>query len=241
MSTVFITGATSGIGYQLAVDYHDAGSKVVACGRNPIALQSLQLFGEQIETLQFDVTNATASKNALQQMKYQPDVWIFNAGSCEYIERGELDSELIKRVFEVNFMGLVNSIEAAQPYFKAGDKVVVIGSISSELALPRAEAYGASKAAVSYLARTLQSTLKPKGVSVTVVYPGFVQTPLTDKNTFAMPMMVSSQDASIAIRRGIAKNRSFIYFPARFTTILRLISLLPYRWQTLLTTQLIKG
>jgi len=241
MNTVLITGATSGIGCQLATDYLAIGSRVVACGRNPIALQSLHQSNDRLETLQFDVTNAPAVKRAFEQMDSQPNIWIFNAGSCEYIEHGELDSELFKRVFEVNFIGLVNSIEAAQAHFKAGDKVVVIGSISSEIALPRAEAYGASKAAVSYLARTLQITLKPKGVSVSVVYPGFVKTPLTDKNTFAMPMMVSSEDASKAIRTGIEKNRPYIYFPTQFTTILRLISLLPYRWQTLLTTKLIKG
>ena len=224
MNTVFITGATSGIGYQLTSDYLSAGSKVVACGRNPIALQSLDTMSHELETLQFDITNATSTKQALQQMQSHPDIWIFNAGSCEYIEYGNLDCELIKRVFDVNFMGLVNSIEATQPYFSEGDKV-----------------YGASKAAVSYLARTLQLTLQHKGVSVIVVYPGFVKTPLTDKNTFKMPMMVSSEDASKAIRIGIEKNRSYIYFPTRFTSIIRLISSLPYRWQNLLTTMLFKG
>lgn len=174
-------------------------------------------------------------------MQSQPNVWIFNAGNCEYIEKGEIDSELIKRVFEANFLGLVNSLQASQVHFKPGDQVVVVGSISSEVALPRAEAYGASKAAVSYLARTLQMTLKPKQIDVTVVYPGFVKTPLTDKNTFDMPMIVSAEEASVAIRKGIEKRQAYIYFPTRFTSILRLIGLLPYRWQNALSAKLLKG
>ncbi|WP_114766260.1 SDR family NAD(P)-dependent oxidoreductase [Vibrio rhodolitus] len=241
MSTVLITGATSGIGLQLAKDYLANGDSVVVCGRNPFALQSLVQDQINAEALQFDITNAEATKQALSTMQSQPNVWIFNAGNCEYIEKGEIDSELIKRVFEANFLGLVNSLQASQVHFKPGDQVVVIGSISSEVALPRAEAYGASKAAVSYLARTLQMTLKPKQIDVTVVYPGFVKTPLTDKNTFDMPMIVSAEEASVAIRKGIEKRQAYIYFPTRFTSILRLIGLLPYRWQNALSAKLLKG
>ena len=241
MNTVLITGATSGIGLQLAQDYLAQGDRVVVCGRNPIALSEFDNVGDKAETLQFDVTNTAATVNALVEMRSQPNIWIFNAGNCEYVEQGLLDAELIRRVFDTNFIGLVNSLQAAQPLFKSGDQVVVVGSISSEVALPRAEAYGASKAAVSYLARTLQMTLAPKNIKVSVVYPGFVKTPLTDRNTFEMPMIVSAEQASQAIRRGIEKQRAYIYFPARFTSILRLIGVLPYRWQNLLTQKLLKG
>ncbi len=96
--------------------------------------------------------------------------------------------------------------------------------------MPRAEAYGASKAAVSYFARTLAVDLKKKGIKVVTVFPGFVETPLTDKNTFDMPMIVSVNQASAAIRKQLDANKSHIYFPARFTGVLRFISLLPYSW-----------
>ncbi|WP_162046633.1 SDR family NAD(P)-dependent oxidoreductase [Vibrio taketomensis] len=241
MKTVLITGATSGIGFQLALDYLNQGWHVVACGRNEKLLSSLQSAYPNAETLQFDITKAAETRQAMSQMQSKPSVWIFNAGNCEYIENGHLDSELLRRVFDTNFMGLVNSIESTQDRFERGDSVVVVGSISSEVALPRAEAYGASKAAVSYLARTLQVTLKPKGIHVSVVYPGFVETPLTDKNTFDMPMIVSAEHASTAIRKGIEKRTPHIYFPSRFTSILRLIGLLPYRWQNALTAKLLKG
>ncbi|MGU3847618.1 SDR family NAD(P)-dependent oxidoreductase, partial [Vibrio diabolicus] len=78
--------------------------------------------------------------------------------------------------------------------------IVIVGSIASEVALPRAEAYGASKAAVSYFARTLAVDLKKKGIQVVTVFPGFVETPLTDKNDFEMPMIISTRQASNSIR-----------------------------------------
>ena len=240
MKTVFITGATSGIGYQLAQDYLRAGDKVVACGRNQQALDTLDPSSGELERLCFDLTDKEQTHQMISKMNARPELWIFNAGGCEYIEQGQLDSELIRRVFEVNVMGLVHAIEAAQKRFTSGAHIIIVGSISSELALPRAEAYGASKAAVSYLARTLQQTLKPQGVKVTIVYPGFVRTPLTQKNTFDMPMMVEVNGASQAIRKGIERGDSYIYFPTRFTLILRVIGLLPYGWQNALTAKLIQ-
>ena len=240
MKTVFITGATSGIGHQLAQDYLKAGRRVIACGRNQQALESLSRDYDGLETLCFDLTDKQQTQQILSTLPLIPDVWIFNAGDCEYIEKGQLDSDIIRRVFEINVMGLVHAIEAAQPHFVRGTQVIIVGSISSELALPRAEAYGASKSAVSYLGRTLQQTLKPDGVNVTVVYPGFVRTPLTDKNTFDMPMMVDVDQASSAIRKGIERGDSYIYFPTRFTLILRLLGLLPYRWQNRITAKLIQ-
>ncbi|MFB9215087.1 SDR family NAD(P)-dependent oxidoreductase [Vibrio sinaloensis] len=238
MSCVFITGATSGIGLQLTKDYAQAGWQVIACGRNKDKLKELQDTHHTVTGLAFDVTDLDAAKAALKDLTPEPQLWILNAGDCEYIDDGVIDAALVKRVFDINVIGLVNTIEACQPRFSLGHRVAIVGSIASEMALPRAEAYGASKAAVSYLARTLQVDLRPKGVEVSVIYPGFVATPLTDKNTFPMPMMVSVEEASQAIRLGLSKGRPHIYFPAKFTSILRLIGLLPYRWQNTIAAKL---
>ena len=239
MTCVLITGATSGIGRQLAEDYANAGHEVVACGRNPQALEALVSNSTNITSLQFDLTDLLATKKALENLVITPDVWIFNAGDCEYIDDGVIDAQLIKRVFDINVVGLANAIEASQHHFQPGHIVALVGSIASELALPRAEAYGASKAAVSYLGRALQLDLVKKEICVSVIYPGFVKTPLTDKNTFPMPMLVTTQQASQAIRKGLAKRKPYIYFPRRFTTLLRLIGASPYRWQKYLTAKLI--
>ncbi|KGY12786.1 short-chain dehydrogenase [Vibrio tubiashii] len=239
MNTVLITGATSGIGLQLAQDYASQGFYVYACGRNSAKLSDLSEQFENIQPLVFDLTDRDATISALSNIDIVPELWILNAGDCEYIDEGNMDSQLVKRVFDINVIGLSNAIEACQRHFVRGHRLAIVGSIASEVALPRAEAYGASKAAVSYLARALQLDLKPKGIEVSIIYPGFVETPLTDKNTFDMPMKVSPQRASQEIRRGLEQGKSHIYFPKKFTSILRFIGVLPYRWQNAITSKVL--
>ncbi len=241
MSSVLITGATSGIGRQLAEDYAKKGWQVIACGRNQEILIQLGQRYSNLEALSFDITNLEQTSEAISHLPFEPELWILNAGNCEYIDDGQMDSQLLSRVFETNVLGLANIIQVIQPHLTAGHRVAIVGSIASEVALPRAEAYGASKAAVSYLARALRLDWRDKGVEVTTIYPGFVATPLTDKNTFPMPMIITVEEASTAIQSGLNKGCSNIYFPKRFTWILRFIGMLPYSWQHTVTSQLFRS
>ncbi|UTV30071.1 SDR family NAD(P)-dependent oxidoreductase [Photobacterium atrarenae] len=231
MRQVLITGASSGIGAQLARDYAAQGWQVLACGQSQERLVELAGSRANIQPLAFDVTDLQAVTQAFEGVSQLPELIILNAGTCEYIEHGQIDVALCRRVFEVNVFGVLNCIEALQARFDANSHLVIVGSTASYLPLPRAEAYGASKAAVAYITKTLAIDLAQRGVKVSLVSPGFVKTPLTDKNDFAMPMLVSVQYASEKIRHGIAAGKNEIHFPLRFSLMLKVLALLPLRVQ----------
>ncbi|KJG08024.1 short-chain dehydrogenase [Photobacterium angustum] len=227
MNQVLITGASSGIGKQLACDYADNGWRVIACGQNAQRLDKLQEEHQTIETLRFDVTDFENTRLALTSLETLPELIILNAGTCEYINEGKIDTALVKRVFDVNVYGVLHCIEALQARFNQKTHLVIISSSASFVALPRAEAYGASKAAMSYITQALAVDLAFLNMKITLVNPGFVKTPLTDKNDFTMPMLVSPEYASKKIRSGIAAGKKEISFPATFTLFLKSIALLP--------------
>lgn len=223
---ILITGATSGIGRQLAIDYHAAGHEVWALGRDPERLAELGRVG--LKTGAVDLMDREATIAWFSRLEVV-DLAILSAGSCEYIDMPAFDSALVSRVMRVNVESMAHSIEAVLPLLRRSRSphLVGIGSSAAYLPLPRAEAYGASKAAVAYLLDTLRITLSREKIAVSLVCPGFVKTPLTERNDFPMPFLISTEQASRAIRRGIARRQPEIHFPRRFTYILKTLSLLP--------------
>lgn len=240
MKKILITGATSGIGRQLVLDYAQQGMDVIACGRNQEKLTELETECNGIETLCFDITDPHACVNALAHLPEGIDGWIFNAGDCLYLEDGVIDLAVVKRVMDCNFYGLVHCLFACQGYFQPGHQVVVVGSIASHIPLPRAEVYGASKAAVDYFANTLAIPYRQRGIYLSLVYPGFVDTPLTQKNTFAMPGVISRERASEIIIKQLSRKKPHIYFPRRLTWVIRFLALLPHGVAQWLGRQMIK-
>ncbi|MDO6542765.1 SDR family NAD(P)-dependent oxidoreductase [Photobacterium sanguinicancri] len=227
VADVLITGASSGIGLQLALDYANQGMQVIACGQSQERLNALSAQSDNIQTLAFNVTDLAATQAALDTLVVLPKLIILNAGTCEYIDNGCVDTALFKRVFDVNVFGLLHCVEAMQGRLDSQSHLVFVGSTASYIPLPRAEAYGGSKAALSYIAQTLAIDLEHKGIKVTLVSPGFVKTPLTDKNDFPMPMLVTPEIASSCIRKGIVAGNKEIHFPKKFSFILKAIALLP--------------
>lgn len=230
---IAITGATSGIGKQLALDYLRAGHSVWGIGRNQRALEALADQG--ITPIQLDLLDRCKTLEKLQSLP-TIDLAILCAGTCEYIDMPHFDSELFARIMRINTETLANSIEALLPALLRSQTphLVGIGSASAILPLPRAEAYGASKAAIHYLLKTLRISLRQQGVTVSLVCPGFVDTPLTAKNDFPMPFQLTTTEASAQIRRGIARKKAFIHFPKRLTLLMRAASWLPSKaWEKL--------
>lgn len=241
MKTVLITGASSGIGRQLALDYAREGHNVIACGRSLTKLSELTDRFDTIHPAVFDTTQPEQIQQAIDSLDVMPDIWILNAGDCKYVDDGKLDAEVIAQVMNVNFMGTVNCLAVIQAHIKPGDHIVMTGSIASVLGLPRSEAYGASKAALHYLFRSLQQDWQARDVKLSFIMPGFVKTPLTDKNTFPMPMRISVDEASQAIMRGIQSGDVYIYFPKKFTWFIRIIGFLPFEWQRRIISRLVKA
>lgn len=219
-----ITGATSGIGEQLAIKYAQLGDTVIACGRNSDKLAELAKY-DNIQACKFDAANLQDIKESTIGFPHFDRV-ILNAGNCEYIDDARnFDSALFERVINVNLLSMGYCLEALLPKINPGGQLVLVSSSVTYLALPRSEAYGASKAGVSYLAKSLAVDLND--VDVTLVHPGFVKTPLTNKNDFPMPMAVTAEKAADYMIKGIQKRRKDVHFPYRFTLILKALRILP--------------
>jgi short-subunit dehydrogenase len=235
---VLITGASSGIGRQLALDYAADGSMVVVCGRNNEALSELQKqYPEQISCAAFDITNKESAKASLKEVE-NIDVAILCAGVCEYLNVAEFDADMFERVFKVNVFGTMNCVEALLPQLNDSAHLVIVDSLARLLPFTKAQAYGGSKAAMHYIARSLEVDLKPKGIKVQTVSPGFVKTPMTDANDFEMPMRVDVEFASQAIIKGIKKGKRDIAFPWLFSSLLTFMSILPESIQVKLSEQM---
>lgn len=233
---IWLTGATSGIGEALAHRLIDDGHSLVVSGRRQDALDSLvDRAPDRVRAAAVDTTDpeALADTGVALDDAGPMDLAILNAGTCEYLDVYHFDSQLIGRNIETNVMGTVRCIEQALPRLrhtrslgrKAG--LVIVGSSAWWFPFTRAEGYGASKAALAYLAQSLRADLAREGIDVFLVSPGFVKTPLTDRNDFPMPFLIQPEDAAARIVQGLQKGRHSIEFPRRFTWTIRLLGNLP--------------
>lgn len=241
---ILITGATSGIGEQLCRDYCAAGHHVIACGRDVTKLQALDnavALRGQLTLLAFDVTDRAAVARVLgDYARENPiDTAILNAGVCEYVDEPKhLDAALVERVFAANFFGVVYCAETLLPNLKAGNRIAVVDSMARQFPFVRAEAYGASKAAVHYFAQSLSADLADTGIEIVTISPGFVETPMTDRNDFDMPMRISVADAAKAIMTGLEKGKRHIAFPTLFGWVLAAMQRLPMGMQMALAKRM---
>ena len=235
MSRCWLTGASSGLGAALAQTLLEQGHQVALGGRRSQALLPLaERYPGQVLLAEGDIADpAQVAQIAarIEQAWGGLDMAVFNAGTCEYLEPGHFDPALVERVVRTNLMGVSNCLAAALPLLRAGKRphLVVVGSSVTWLALPRAGAYGASKAAVRYLVESQRIDLAREGIDVTLVSPGFIDTPLTRRNDFPMPQMWSAERAAQHIAKRLPRRPLEINFPGLFTWGLRVLGALPPR------------
>jgi short-subunit dehydrogenase len=224
MKRILITGATSGIGEALALHAAKSGHHVIACGRNEDKLSSLSE-NQNITSCKFDATDLDNTTDALAGLEF--DIAVINAGTCEYVDIKNVEPDMFRRVFEINVFGSVNVAAALLKKAKSGDKIVFVDSLARLLPFTRSQAYGGSKAALHYIAKSFEVDLASRGIKVQTISPGFVKTPLTDKNDFKMPMAISAERAAEYMLDGLLSDKSKVYFPKRFSAFIRFLNFLP--------------
>ncbi len=228
---VWVTGASTGIGAEIAKQLAAEGVLVAASARNAKALEAL---GAGVHAHPVDVTDEVkvASCFADIEKAHGPiDLIIAGAGTYTPASAADFRTEMFRRMYEVNYLGVINVLAAALPVFRARRKghLSWIASVSGYRGLPKAAAYGPTKAALINLAESLKPELDRDGVSVSVINPGFVRTPMTAQNDFEMPFLMEPADAARATIAGLAKGKFEVAYPTPFVAILKIGRLLPYR------------
>lgn len=234
---VWLVGASSGIGRALAGQLHARGAHVTVSGRQQALLEAFTRDHPGSQALALDVTCPEAVRAAAQRLQAVGplDLMCYCAGHYRPMRADALDLDELLRHQQVNVTGALHVLAAVVPAFLAAARaghaphLSLVASVAGWRGLPQSLAYGPTKAALINLAETLFLDLRPLGVGVSVVNPGFVDTPLTRQNDFAMPALLTPEQAADAMLRGWARGDFEVHFPRRFTLWLKLLRLLPYR------------
>ena len=234
---VWITGASTGIGRETAIRLAQEGFTVYASARSQDKLAALasQFSGEgDIIALPLDVTDRDSGEKAVEKILSDSgglSLAIFNAGNFFPVRARDMQLEAFEKTFDINVFGVLTGlIPAVRAMLEAGrGQIALVASSAGYGGLPKSAAYGASKAAVINMAESLRFDLERNNIRIQVVTPGFVKTPLTEKNDFPMPFLMEVEDAADALVKGLKSNAFDITFPKRFTYLIKAMNLLPYR------------
>ena len=236
--TAWITGASSGIGLELARLLDGKVTYLAVSARSQDKLSKLAAQCKNVVSYPLDVTDADAVVDSVGDIEAAAgpiDLAVLNAGVWQLMDVAELDLKAIRAGIEVNYMGVVHAINALLPGMLArgAGQIAIVASVAGYRGLPRSAAYGPTKAALINLAETLRTELAPRGITVSVVNPGFVDTPMTRDNPFPMPNIISAKDAAQSLLAGLERRKYEIIFPRAFVFAMKLLRLLPnamYFW-----------
>jgi len=231
---VWIVGASSGIGGATAARLIARGARVAVSARSGKALE--ERFADGALVVPADVTDAESLRAAAQRIAAAwggIDLTLDFAGTYREMRPWTMELADARAILELNLGGAFNLLDAVRPYLRRGSGFGVVASVAGYGGLPNSLAYGASKAGLINLAQSLWLDYHPHGVAVYLVNPGFVETPLTAKNSFPMPFIIPAEKAAAAIVKGLERGAFEIDFPRRFSRLLKALNLLPdflYFW-----------
>ncbi|MEM1198058.1 MAG: SDR family NAD(P)-dependent oxidoreductase [Pseudomonadota bacterium] len=230
----WITGASSGIGAKLAVGIARGGAAVSASARSAEKLSALTQRHGNVHPLPLDVTDpeaVAASVTAAQEAHGPIDLAILNAGVWEPSDPATFDGKAAEQSMEVNYLGVTHALAALLPAMKArkSGHIAIVSSVAGYRGLPKGAYYAPTKAALISLCEALRPELEADGITLQVINPGFVKTPMTSVNTFPMPFLMEVDDAVKAIMAGLQSSKFEIAFPWQLVTLLKVLRILPYR------------
>jgi NAD(P)-dependent dehydrogenase (short-subunit alcohol dehydrogenase family) len=231
--TVWMVGASTGIGRATASLLHARGARVFVSARNKEALDTFVAEHPGAVAVALDATDRAAVALAATQVLAlgNLDGMVYCAGHYNAMRADTMDVPDMERHLRINYVGALYLLDAVLPHMvrttRGAAFVSLVGSVAGYRGLPNSLAYGPTKAALINLAQTLYMDLHDKGVGVSLINPGFVETPLTAQNTFTMPALITPAQAADEILKGWAKGAFEIHFPKRFTLWLKLLELLP--------------
>lgn len=228
---VWLVGASTGIGAALARELARRGARLALSARSPEKLRSLDI--PEALLLPCDATDPaslTAARQGWQAAWGGIDLVVYLAGDYEPMGVENFDLARAEQVLKVNFSGGLALAATVLGDLAPGGGLALVASVAGYRGLPKALCYGPGKAALIHFAECLYLDLEPRGIGVWAVNPGFVATRLTAKNDFVMPALLTPEQAALAMLEGFARGSFEIHFPRRFTRVLKLLRLLPYRW-----------
>ncbi len=230
---IWIIGASSGIGRALAIELDRRGARLVLSSRDGIKLENLsKSLSSHHLVLPCDVTDPDMLSRAAKTVSKffgHIDSALFLAGTYQPMKLDALDITSIQNIINVNLNGTLNFIYAVLPLLleqKSG-QIGICASVAGYRGLPNSQPYGATKAALINLTESLRAEMTPLGLDIRLINPGFVRTPMTDKNSFPMPMIIEPEEAAKAIADGLKSKKFEIHFPRGFTWMMKILRLLP--------------
>lgn len=236
--TAWLVGASTGIGRATAARLHALGARVVVSARSAASLEAFTLAHPGSEAIALDATDREALHAAAAGVVARHgrlDLVVYCAGTYAPMRATEFNLEVALQHQQVNYVGALYLLDAVLPHLLTqartgqGGHLSLVSSVAGYRGLPKSLAYGPTKAALTHLAQTLYLDLHPMGLGVSVVNPGFVQTPLTAQNEFHMPALITPEQAAEEMLQGWRRGEFEIHFPKRFTRVLKALGLLPDR------------
>lgn len=233
--TVWLIGASTGIGRATASRLHALGAQVIVSARNEVALQAFVAQHPGSSAVALDVVAAQSVRQACLRVRElahrgRLDLVVYCAGYYKPMRAQDFDLAEAMHHQHINYDGALNVLDAVLPTLlqQCGGHLSLVASVAGFRGLPKALAYGPTKAALNSLAETLYLDLRPQGIGISVINPGFVATPMTAHNDFSMPALLTPEQAAQEMLSGWEAGAFEIHFPRRFTLWLKLLRHLPH-------------